>query len=273
MRIGTIADLHFDRHQRLTMEDYLEAVVRLIDQEALNMLIIAGDISNHYSTTFEFIAQLTSEVTIPIYFIPGNHDLWRQPDEQLTTAEILRLYQDHPQCLMGTPVVVDNYVIAGHMGWYDYSFAADRFTYDKLAKGKHYGATWQDKVYTAFGVSDPQLSQCFAAEVWQDLVSYADRQVILVTHVVTHPKFTVPMPHRIFDFFNGFLGTSDFKPLYQHFNIPYSVMGHVHFRKRLVDDNTTFLCPCLGYPREWRTDDLATELKHALQVIQIHEST
>lgn len=32
MRIGTIADLHFDRHQRLTMEDYLEAVVRLIDQ-------------------------------------------------------------------------------------------------------------------------------------------------------------------------------------------------------------------------------------------------
>lgn len=135
MRIGTIADLHFDRHQRLTMEDYLEAVVRLIDQEALNMLIIAGDISNHYSTTFEFIAQLTSEVTIPIYFIPGNHDLWRQPDEQLTTAEILRLYQDHPQCLMGTPVEVDNYVIAGHMGWYDYSFAADRFTYDKLAKG------------------------------------------------------------------------------------------------------------------------------------------
>ncbi|PXA06679.1 phosphohydrolase, partial [Staphylococcus pseudintermedius] len=60
MRIGTIADLHFDRHQRLTMEDYLEAVVRLIDQEALNMLIIAGDISNHYSTTFEFIAQLIS---------------------------------------------------------------------------------------------------------------------------------------------------------------------------------------------------------------------
>lgn len=269
MRIGTIADIHFDRHQHLTMQDYLEALVRLIHQADLNMLIIAGDISNHHASTFDFIHQLTERTTVSIYFIPGNHDLWRRSDEKLTSAEILQLYQNHPQCLMGSPVVVDDYVIAGHIGWYDYSFAADRFTYDKLVSGKHYGATWQDKVHTDFGVSDRQLSQCFADEVWQDLAGYADYQVILVTHVVTHPKFTVPMPHRIFDFFNGFLGTSDFQPLYRHFNIPYSVMGHVHFRKRLTEESTTFLCPCLGYPREWRTTDLATELQHALQVIQL----
>ncbi|MEJ7509426.1 phosphohydrolase, partial [Staphylococcus simulans] len=76
-----------------------------------------------------------------------------------------------------------------------------------------------------FDVSDPQLSQCFVDEVKRDLAAYPDHQVILVTHMVTHPKFTVPTPHRIFDFFNGFIGTRDFKPLYEQFNITYSVMG------------------------------------------------
>ncbi|MEJ7541474.1 metallophosphoesterase [Staphylococcus intermedius] len=269
MRIGTIAYLHFDRHQHLTMQDYIEAVVRLIQHEDLHMLMIAGDISNHHTSTFDFIQQLTDQTTVPIYFIPGNHDLWRRTDEDLTTSEILQLYQKHPQCLIGQPIEVGDYVIAGHIGWYDYSFASDRFTFDKLASGKHYGATWQDKVHTTFDVSDPQLSQCFVDEVKRDLAAYPDHQVILVTHMVTHPKFTVPTPHRIFDFFNGFIGTSDFKPLYEQFNITYSVMGHVHFRKRLTENGTTYLCPCLGYPREWRTAHLDTELQHALQVIQI----
>ena len=41
-------------------------------------------------------------------------------------------------------------------------------------------------------------------------------------------------------------------------------MGHVHFRKSLVENNITFLCPCLGYKREWRTADIYSEMNHAL---------
>lgn len=267
MNIGTLADLHFDRHQHLTMNDYVDALVQLIAQKKLEILIIAGDISNHYTTSLDFIEQLSSRTSASIYFVPGNHDLWRRNEEDLSTEAILQLYRDHPQCLIGSPVEVKQYVIAGHIGWYDYSYAAERFTYEKLRRGKHYGATWQDKLHTSFEMSDPALSQYFADEVFKELQRYPNRSVILVTHVVTHPQFIVPMPHRIFDFFNGYIGTRDFNRLYRHFPIPYSVMGHVHFRKRFIDGETTFLCPCLGYPREWRTDDLYTELRHALQVI------
>ena len=35
-----------------------------------------------------------------------------------------------------------------------------------------------------------------------------------MTHIVTHRKFAVPMPHRIFDYFNAFIGTSDFDEIY-----------------------------------------------------------
>ncbi|ARJ50559.1 metallophosphoesterase [Staphylococcus lutrae] len=269
MNIGTIADLHFDRHPYLTEADYLDALVRLIEEAQLDILIIAGDISNHHTTTLDFVTQLTSLTASAIYFVPGNHDIWRHNDEKLSTSQILQLYKAHPQCLMGSPVVYNNYVITGHMGWYDYSFAADRFSYEKLRRGKHYGATWQDKVHTAFEMSDPKLSQHFANEVYHELSRYPNHSVILVTHVVTHPQFTVPMPHRIFDFFNGFIGTSDFQTLYDTFDIQYSVMGHVHFRKRVVEGKTTYLCPCLGYPREWRTDDINVEMRRALQVIKL----
>ena len=34
-------------------------------------------------------------------------------------------------------------------------------------------------------------------------------------------------------------------------------MGHVHFRKNLIENNIHYICPCLGYPRQWRTDDIS----------------
>ncbi len=90
-------------------------------------------------------------------------------------------------------------------------------------------ATWQDKERISWGISDQNLSKIAAEQVKKDILEVGNRPVILVTHVVTHPDFIVPMPHRIFDFYNAFIGTSDFNPLYAMFDIPYSIMGHVHF--------------------------------------------
>ena len=70
----------------------------------------------------------------------------------------------------------------------------------KIASGKHYGATWQDKVRTDWSLSDPQLSLLAAQEVEKDINNVSPRQIILVTHVVTHPQFVVPTPHRILTF-------------------------------------------------------------------------
>ena len=39
----------------------------------------------------------------------------------------------------------------------------------KIASGKHYGATWQDKVRTDWSLSDPQLSLLAAQEVEKTL--------------------------------------------------------------------------------------------------------
>ena len=69
---------------------------------------------------------------------------------------------------------------------------------------------------------DTILSKKAAKHVKQALEQLQDKQIILMTHIVTH------------------IGTSDFDRLYQQFPIKYSIMGHVHFRKSLVENNITF---------------------------------
>ncbi len=49
------------------------------------------------------------------------------------------------------------------------------------------------------------------------------------------------MPHRIFDYFNAFIGTSDFDQIYQQYDIRYSIMGHVHLEMLLKNGDNIYL--------------------------------
>ena len=62
-------------------------------------------------------------------------------------------------------IINDNWAIIGSTAWYDYSYAHERFSEEQLQSGKHYGATWQDKVRIDWTVDDRQLSKQFADEL------------------------------------------------------------------------------------------------------------
>lgn len=102
-------------------------MVEIVKYKKLDILLIAGDISNHYQLTHQFITQLTKQLDIPVKFVPGNHDLWEV--ESMTTQDIWNNYKSMSQCLVGKPFIVnEEWAIIGHTGWYDYSFAAQRFS-------------------------------------------------------------------------------------------------------------------------------------------------
>lgn len=264
MKIGAISDLHIDRNPKLDAQAYLESLIRVVKKRDIDILLIAGDISNHFQEGYQFIRELKYNISIPVLFVPGNHDYWA-PDDAITSKEIYEFYAEKPECLIGKPYEInDEWAIVGHTAWYDYSYADDKFDLERIERGKYYGATWQDKVKIDWQTDDRALSQLAATQTEKDLASVSDKNIILMTHIVTHPQFVVPTPHRIFDFFNAFIGTRDFDSLYQKYPIQYSIMGHVHFRKAIVDKGITYMCPCLGYRREWRTDDIDTEMNHAL---------
>ena len=264
MKIGAISDLHIDRHPKLNAQHYLDTLVDVVIKREIELLVIAGDISNDYRQVIQFINDLKEKLNIPILFVPGNHDLWSDGTDK-SSQEIFDIYTQQDACLIKQPYIIDDeWAIVGHTGWYDYAFANGKFSLEKLERGKHYGATWQDKVRMDCDMTDKALSLQAAQQVEADIERVGTRKMILVTHIVTHPAFVVPTPHRIFDFFNAYIGTKYFNYIYDSYNIQYSIMGHVHFRKTLTEKSVHYLCPCLGYQRQWRTDNISQEINHAL---------
>ena len=271
MKLGVLSDLHIDRHHTYQPEMYLQYVVEVVEQAELNLLIIAGDISNDHEKTLAFINQLDASISAQVAFVPGNHDIWRKSNASMTTNAILNIYRQHPLCLMHAPIILGEWCIVGHMGWFDYTYANSRFDDEKLQRGKHYGATWQDLVHTDFTDDAKERAMCYAHEVNRQLKQHQEKKIILVTHFVTHPQFLVSTPHRVFEFFNGFIGTQSFDMLFRQYDIRFSIMGHVHFRKVVNEEKTSYIAACLGYPREWQTLNLKTELKQTLRVFDIEK--
>src|SRR5699024_12734785 len=103
-------------------------------------------------------------------------------------------------------MINDELAIVDHSGCYDYSFDdSEKFRIVSLERRKYYGSTWLDKERIFSGKSDLEMSKLAADSVRRDLEKVKDNNIILMTHIVTHKQFAVPMPHRIFDNFNAII--------------------------------------------------------------------
>lgn len=139
MRIGAISDLHIDRHPKLKSNVYLETLIKVVQHREIDLLLIAGDISNYFRDSYQFIKDLKTALHIPILFVPGNHDYWKAEDGT-TSQDIYDFYRTKPECLLDHPYVInDNWAIVGHTAWYDYSYADKKFEETRLKKGNIMG--------------------------------------------------------------------------------------------------------------------------------------
>lgn len=271
MRIGFISDLHIDRNTELPEKYYLKILLETIKRQHLNRVVIGGDISNHFTKTLRFVEELQNQAEIPIHFIPGNHDFWEEKESRKNTREIYQLYKDHPQSLIEKPLKInEEYTLVGHPGWYNHAvYDKNKFSPDEVEHGKFRWAYWQDKLRMDWEMSDQEVSKHFSQLIEKDLEKVTTDNIILQTHVVTIPEYTMPMPHRTFDFFNAFMATNDLKHVHKKYPITHQVMGHVHFRAKLLRDETEFITNSLGYRREWRSNDLEKEIQKSLVIIEV----
>ena len=272
MKIGVISDLHIDRYnsETLKQKDFSLTLANEVSRQALDILLIAGDISNDHIRSYRFMQALEQMTGVTIYFVPGNHDFWNFSGDAKSTRDIYEYFKATKYFNDETAIELnDEWVLVMNPAWYDYTYASERFSMERLAKREYYGGTWQDKVKIDWGMTDPEVSSKMAARAGQVLESVKDKKIILMTHVATNKAFRVPMPHRLFDYYNAFIGTSDFDSFYDTYDIRYSVMGHIHFRHQVTEGDTDYICACLGYKREWPTEDIVHEMRHAMQVIEI----
>lgn len=267
MRIGSLSDLHVDANAYMLQDG--ESFVILIGEEVqrrqLDLLLIAGDLSNDFRVGLTFLEELRATVSCPVLFVPGNHDYWSKENGETDTWKIYEAFREAPHSLLEQPVLLnEEWAIVGNSGWYDYSFGDPSFQKEDFEKMTFHERTWQDKKYVHWGRSNEEMHTFFLEKLLKDLQQVGHRQVILMTHVVTHPHFIVPTPHELFSYFNAFLGSAAYQEIYQQYPIQISIMGHVHYRQELLANGVHYICSCLGNAKEWRTTDVRKEIADAL---------
>lgn len=274
MKVGFISDLHIDRNPEIPSAEYVTRLKEIIAFKKLDRLVIGGDISNHYSSTIKFVEALQNQAEIPVHFIPGNHDFWEEADATKDTKGIYQIYKDHPQSLIERPLQLnDAYTIVGHPGWYNHAvYDKDKFTPEEVEQGKFRWAYWQDKLRMDWEMTDQEVSTHFTNIITNDLEKVSTKNIILQTHVVTVPEFTMPMPHRIFDFFNAFIATDDLKNVHKEYPISHQFMGHIHFRSKIQKEQTEFISNSLGYRREWWSKDFTDEVLKSLTILDLSDN-
>lgn len=273
MRIGIVSDLHIDRNEKALSkgQTYEQIMSDLLMKQEVDQLLLAGDVASDYRISQNFMEEVQRRSGVPILFVPGNHDFWSRKNGVTDTKKIYDFFLKQEENLVGNPRILnDQWAVVGNPGWYDYGYGNHEvYTTEKFSQKRYLFASWNDRHFVDWGLSDQEVSRKMLEQLEEDLQTVGNRKVILMTHVATHPEFVVPLPNRIYDYVNAFLGSSSYEALYDTYPIALSVMGHVHFRKVYRTQGTTFVSACLGNKKHWRNNDPVKELSQTLVTVEI----
>lgn len=252
MRIALISDLHIDING-----DYpvLEATAAEVSARGADVLIIAGDISENPVKTQAAMERLDALSPCPVYYVPGNHDMWNKNCPDMSTAEIDLFYKADARCLSGREILLEKdgvrLMLAGDIGWYDYSMASPIYTKEQMDAMSMGGRTWQDRFFNQWTGDNGARMQMVLKEMEARLAACGDLPILAVTHMLPVRDFCVPESRPDWGYFNGFLGSTALEDLYRRYPVRYAVCGHVHYRSAVEREGIRYICPCLGYHNEW----------------------
>ncbi len=277
MILGLISDLHVDLNdQSLGQDRTLEGLCIAVKAKDLELLLIAGDISNDFRTTRQTLEQLEKDTGVPCLFVPGNHDLWNEHHPDLDAWSTYETLKSCPGNLANGPVTpADGWVLIGDTGWYDYSFGDQAYTHQDFERmcinippeGER---VWQDSIMAPWGRSNQEMHRFFYHKLERQLQIHSGKKILLLTHMLPHRDFTVQPPGALWGYLNAFLGSQEYGRLISKYNVRYAVFGHVHYHRQARIGSTTFICPCLGYTNQWQyPQDAAAEAARTLVTIEI----
>ncbi len=252
MKIGILSDLHIDQNT-YEGKTVLEGLISAVKSHKVDLMMIAGDISNDYELSLNAIKRIEDETGVDCIFTPGNHDIWNESHKEKNSWDIYDEYKNHPGNIVNGPIKLKkDWVVIGDMGWYDYSFGSDEFSKEEFDKMHIDDRTWQDKIKAIWDKDTLKMHRYFYEKIKNKIEANTEKNVILMTHVVTHKDFTVQNPNRMWKYLNAFLGSSAYGKLVLEKNINYSIFGHVHYRMEKTINNSKFICNCLGTIDEWQ---------------------
>lgn len=271
MNIGILSDLHVDL-EGSDPAQLLQGLVAAIEENQVDNMIIAGDVANDFEVTLDFLHQLEETAGIRCLFVPGNHDIWNEKHPDKTAWDTYHgLEQFTGNLARGPAHLTDQWVVIGDLGWYDYSFGSPHYSIAEYDRMQINGRLWQDKIKAVWGKSSVEMHRYFYRRLETQLADHRHKRIILVTHVLPVIDFTVQPPDAMWSYLNAFLGSRQYGELALKYGVKYSICGHVHYRRQVKYENTTFICNCLNYASQWiDNEDPVLEVKKAFKTIGIN---
>lgn len=272
MKIGFISDIHIDVNKDYNIIDEMSEHIK---KENVDVVVIAGDISENAETTIESMQKLENLSGISVYYVPGNHDLWSNDLSTLPTNVIYNKYKNDERCLVDNPVLLKGekeiFALIGDIGWYDYSFGDDQFRLSDFEKMNYQKRTFNDAVKNSWTVDNKGRSDYFLHKLENQMKNHQDLPMIMVTHMLPIKEFTVPKGLKNWNYFNAFLGTGKLQKLYEKYTVKYAVCGHVHYRKEIEKKGIHYYCACLNYYNEWENaeKDSREQIREAFAYVEI----
>jgi predicted phosphohydrolase len=198
-RIAVTADLHWGHGPR--GEEAAQLLCAHLYHDPPDLLLLGGDLGTVQH--FDSCLALLDRLNCPKALVPGNHDIWVEPDD--ARGDSLDLFEHvlPATCaahgvhyLDGGPLILPqaDLAVAGTINWYDYSWAIDRlrvevpgweeFVRDKrFSRGRH-----NDGKFVRWPLDDAGFTARVVGRFEQNLVAALAQsaRVIVLTH---HPAF------------------------------------------------------------------------------------
>ena len=257
-RIGILSDIHVDQNGK-NPEHVVNALATTLRHNSPDVFVLAGDVSNDYTLTLSVLTELKASTGIPVYFVPGNHDLWNRKHPDMDAWQIHDALQQFHGTLSGRVLDLGGgWEIVGEAGWYDFSYGDSSYSEEDFERMEIDGRVWQDRIFANWNMRTRDVHEVFLTRLRDRLRAVRDpRRTVMVTHAVPVRDFTVPFMPELWNYLNAFLGSKAYGELARDFGVHLAISGHVHFRREVKQRGrdgaeTRFICNCLGYSREWR---------------------
>jgi predicted phosphohydrolase len=245
LTLAITADLHWGH--RLATEP-TRLLVEYLHARSPDVLVLAGDIGT--GVLFEDCLRLFADLSCRKVLVPGNHDLWVQPDAEHDSLEVYehRLPEASARAgfhyLDSGPLVLSEVDLAlvGSINWYDYSWALDgirrhypaeeeRLRTKHFTRGRH-----NDANFIRWPIDDIAFTSLVTATLERHLFAAREQasRLIVVTH---HPpfyglSFPRPGPPESLDswLWDAFAGNASVEQLLKcHADrIAFAFCGHTH---------------------------------------------
>jgi len=274
LKILALSDIHLDINIKRKELSFTNQLISYLSQQSADVLVLTGDIAGNTRQIVDFFNKTLDLPFAYKIYVPGNHDIWvNQAAINLSEIKYYDILAEIAQqfgwyYLPNNPLILDNTVFLGTMGWYDYSTRNpiwdDRCSLSQYSQKKHPNGMTElmDRYFVKFGKTDREIAKQLNTDLSNDF-NYIERrmspddigQYVILTHMVPFEQF---IPYRglfRYDYFTAFYGNIALGDLIKRRTnrIPtHVIFGQTHIPKiKQLNSRLFGYCVPIGYPREY----------------------